>query len=42
MKIEHRVFLFRGSSTPVEFAEIIRTEIPKWGKVLKDANVAPE
>jgi tripartite-type tricarboxylate transporter receptor subunit TctC len=31
-----------ASSTPEEFADIIRAEIPKWGKVLKDANVAPE
>jgi tripartite-type tricarboxylate transporter receptor subunit TctC len=31
-----------SSSSPEEFAEIIRAEIPKWGKVLKDANVAPE
>jgi tripartite-type tricarboxylate transporter receptor subunit TctC len=31
-----------ASTTPEEFADIIRTEIPKWGKVLRDANVAPE
>ncbi len=31
-----------ASTTPEEFADIIRAEIPKWGKVLKDANVAPE
>ena len=30
------------ATTPEEFAEIIKTEIPKWGKVLRDANVAPE
>ena len=29
-------------TTPEEFAAIIKTEIPKWGKVLRDANVAPE
>ena len=31
-----------AATTPEEFAEIIRAEIPKWGKVLRDANVAPE
>jgi tripartite-type tricarboxylate transporter receptor subunit TctC len=31
-----------ASTTPEEFADIIRTEIPKWGKVLRDANIAPE
>jgi tripartite-type tricarboxylate transporter receptor subunit TctC len=31
-----------ASSNPAEFAEFIKTEIPKWGKVLRDANVAPE
>jgi len=31
-----------ASSHPAEFAEFIKTEIPKWGKVLRDANVAPE
>lgn len=31
-----------ASSNPSEFAEFIKTEIPKWGKVLRDANVAPE
>jgi tripartite-type tricarboxylate transporter receptor subunit TctC len=31
-----------SATTPEEFADIIRAEIPKWGKVLKDANVAPE
>ena len=31
-----------ASTTPEEFADIIRAEIPKWGKVLRDANVAPE
>ena len=28
--------------TPEEFADIIRGEIPKWGKVMRDANIAPE
>ena len=31
-----------SASLPDEFAEFIKTEIPKWGKVLRDANVAPE
>jgi putative heme iron utilization protein len=31
-----------ASITPEEFADTILAEIPKWGKVLKDANVAPE
>jgi tripartite-type tricarboxylate transporter receptor subunit TctC len=31
-----------ASSNPAEFAEFIKAEIPKWGKVLRDANVAPE
>ena len=31
-----------ASTTPEEFADIIRAEIPKWSKVLRDANVAPE
>ena len=31
-----------SATTPEEFGDIIRSEIPKWGKVLKDANVAPE
>lgn len=31
-----------ASSNPAEFAEFIKTEISKWGKVLRDANVAPE
>ena len=31
-----------ASSRPDEFAEFIKAEIPKWGKVLRDANVAPE
>ncbi|MBL8379367.1 MAG: tripartite tricarboxylate transporter substrate binding protein [Burkholderiales bacterium] len=31
-----------AGGTPEELAEVIRSEIPKWGKVLKDANVAPE
>ncbi len=28
--------------TPAEFAATIRSEIPKWGKVLQDAKVEPE
>ena len=31
-----------SASLPDEFAEFIKSEIPKWGKVLRDANVAPE
>jgi tripartite-type tricarboxylate transporter receptor subunit TctC len=31
-----------ASTTPEEFADIIRAEIPKWGKVFRDANLAPE
>ncbi len=31
-----------AATTPEEFADIIKAEIPKWGKVLRDANVAPE
>ena len=31
-----------SASLPDEFAEFIKAEIPKWGKVLRDANVAPE
>jgi tripartite-type tricarboxylate transporter receptor subunit TctC len=30
------------ASTPDEFAARIRTEIPKWGKVIHDANIKPE
>ena len=29
-------------TTPDEFAARIRTEIPKWGKVIRDANIKPE
>ena len=31
-----------AATSPEEFADIIKAEIPKWGKVLRDANVAPE
>ena len=31
-----------AASTPQEFADLIKAEIPKWGKVLRDANVTPE
>jgi tripartite-type tricarboxylate transporter receptor subunit TctC len=27
-------------STPEEFAQWIRTEIPRWGKIIRDANIA--
>lgn len=30
------------SNSPEEFAAFIRSEIPKWGKVLQDAKVEPE
>ena len=29
-------------STPAEFAARIKTEIPKWAKVIRDANIKPE
>ena len=29
-------------STPAEFSDRIRTEIPKWAKVIRDANIKPE
>jgi tripartite-type tricarboxylate transporter receptor subunit TctC len=28
------------ASTPAEFAEWIRSEIPRWGKVIRDANIS--
>jgi tripartite-type tricarboxylate transporter receptor subunit TctC len=28
------------ASTPEQFAEWIRSEIPRWGKVIRDANIA--
>jgi tripartite-type tricarboxylate transporter receptor subunit TctC len=28
-------------NTPEEFAARIKTEIPKWGKVIRDANIKP-
>jgi tripartite-type tricarboxylate transporter receptor subunit TctC len=28
------------ASTPEEFAQWIRTEIVRWGKVIRDANIA--
>ena len=30
------------ASTPEEFAARIKLEIPKWGKVIRDANIKPE
>lgn len=30
------------ASTPQEFRELIRTGIPKWGKVMRDAGIKPE
>jgi tripartite-type tricarboxylate transporter receptor subunit TctC len=29
-------------TTPDEFAARIRTEIPRWGKIIRDANIKPE
>ena len=28
--------------TPAEFTARIRTEVPKWAKVIRDANIKPE
>jgi tripartite-type tricarboxylate transporter receptor subunit TctC len=30
------------TATPEEFAARIRTEIPKWGKIIRDANIKPQ
>lgn len=30
------------ANTPEEFGELIRTGIPKWGKVMRDAGIKPE
>jgi tripartite-type tricarboxylate transporter receptor subunit TctC len=32
----------RVASTPDEFAARIRAEIPKWGKVIREANITPQ
>jgi tripartite-type tricarboxylate transporter receptor subunit TctC len=29
-------------STPAEFTTRIKTEVPKWAKVIRDANIKPE
>jgi hypothetical protein len=29
-------------NTPIEFAELVRTETPAWGKVIRDAGIAPQ
>ena len=34
--------LFVVANTPEAFGELIRTEIPRWAKVVKDAGVKPE
>lgn len=34
--------LFVVASTPEQFAELIRKEIPRWAKVVKDANIKPQ
>ena len=31
-----------GGGTPESFAALIRAEIPRWAKVVKDANIQPE
>jgi tripartite-type tricarboxylate transporter receptor subunit TctC len=31
-----------GGGTPESFTALIRTEIPRWAKVVKDANIQPE
>ena len=30
------------ASTPDEFAARVKTEIPKWGKVIREANIKAE
>ena len=30
------------TSTPVQFADFIRAEIDKWGKVIRSAGIKPE
>jgi tripartite-type tricarboxylate transporter receptor subunit TctC len=32
----------RVASMPDEFAARIRAEIPKWGKVIREANITPQ
>jgi tripartite-type tricarboxylate transporter receptor subunit TctC len=30
------------SATPEEFSDVIRTELRKWAKLVKDASITPE
>jgi tripartite-type tricarboxylate transporter receptor subunit TctC len=34
--------LFVVANTPEQFAEFLKAEIPKWGKIVKDAGVKPQ
>ena len=29
------------ANTPAEFLDIVKTEMPMWGKVIKDAGIKP-
>jgi len=31
-----------GGGTPEQFAALIKAEMPRWGKVVKDAKIDPE
>jgi hypothetical protein len=31
-----------GGGTPEVFAALIKTEAPRWGKVVRDAKIEPE
>ena len=34
--------LFVVGNTPEQFADFLKAEIPKWGKIVKDAGVKPQ
>ena len=34
--------LFVVANTPVQFSAFLKTEIPRWAKVVKDAGVKPQ
>jgi tripartite-type tricarboxylate transporter receptor subunit TctC len=34
--------LFVVANTPEQFAAFLKTEIPRWAKVVKDARVKPQ
>ena len=34
--------LFVVANTPEQFAAFLKTEIPKWGKIVKDAGIKPQ